>query len=473
MRQFIFILLLAQGTLVLSAQDTMPVYFTTGFKIGEVTDTSAILLTRLCTSPQAVAVYHERKNSTFRPPIAFDDTIPIAKMDGAVQGASGQVKISLSTKDTLISSDWAYVSAYKDFTLKRKFDGLAPNTKYAVRIQGRKKEGAPITEITGGFTTAPLATEAIPVLFTASTCQYYWSHDDNQRGFKIYDSMAKLKPLFHCQTGDYVYYDKPGPMANTIELARHKWHAMNSWPSLSDFYRNTGAYLQKDDHDLLKDDATPYSSPFGDLSYEDGLAIWREQVPIIEKPYRTFRWGKDLQVWVVEVREFRSDNKAPDGKDKTIWGPAQIRWFKESLEASDATFKVLVSPTPIVGPDRSKGKFDNHSNTSFETEGAWLRKYLADMNVFVINGDRHWQYVSVDPITGLREFSQGPVSDFHAQGWKQEDLRPEHKFLRVKGGFLAVKVYREKELPVIEFIHHDVDGNEVHKEVIQHQARDK
>ncbi|MGS0524874.1 hypothetical protein ACU8V7_06400 [Zobellia nedashkovskayae] len=59
------------------------------------------------------------------------------------------------------------------------------------------------------------------------------------------------------------------------------------------------------------------------------------------------------------------------------------------------------------------------------------------------------------------------MSDFHAQGWNQEDKRPEHKFLRVQGGFLAVKVYREKKEAVIEFTHYDVDGNEVNKEVIK------
>ena len=467
MRLLTTLLLSFLGLFYLSAQNNTKVYFSTGFKIGELTDSSAIILTRLCKSAHPVAVYHQRKSTTFRAPIDFDDTMPIAEMDGAVEGSSGQVKISLSTKDTTISTDWEYVSAYKDFTLKRNFEGLSPSTNYSITIQGRKNDSLPITEIKGAFTTAPSAHEIAPVLFTSSTCQYFWSFDDSQRGFKIYDHMRKLNPLFHCQTGDYVYYDKPGPMARNVALARHKWHAMNSWPSLVDFYRNTAAYLQKDDHDLLKDDAGPSSSPFGDLSFEDGLSIWREQVPIIEKPYRTFRWGKDLQIWVVEVREYRSNNKALDGKGKTIWGKEQINWFKKTINSSDATFKILVSPTPVVGPDRSKGKFDNHSNTSFETEGRWLREYLAEHEVYVINGDRHWQYVSVDPKTGLREFSQGPVSDYHAQGWNQDDVRPEHTFLRVKGGFLAVKVYRHKEVAVIEFIHYDVDGNIVNSELIE------
>lgn len=64
-----------------------------------------------------------------------------------------------------------------------------------------------------------------------------------------------------------MYYDKPGPMAYNLELARHKWHAINYWPSLVNFYNNTPLYLQKDDHDVLKDDAMPSSSAFGELGF--------------------------------------------------------------------------------------------------------------------------------------------------------------------------------------------------------------
>ena len=202
----------------------------------------------------------------------------------------------------------------------------------------------------------------------------------------------------------------------------------------------------------------------GELTFKDGLALWYEQTPIGKSPYRTFKWGKDLQIWLVEVREFRSDNRIEDGEGKTIWGKDQIRWFKQTVENSDATFKVLVSPTPIVGPDRLKGKNDNHSNKAFQTEGTWLRGFLAKKEVIVINGDRHWQYASVDPVSGLREFSQGPVSDYHAGGWSQDNIKPEHKFLRVKGGFLATKVFRENNIPIIQFLHYDVDGNVVHEE---------
>lgn len=469
----IILLITTLGVLItnIQAQNIDRVYFTNGLKIGELTDSSAIIWTRLCKSEKPMPIKHKQKEAPFKSPINFDNDMPVSEMEGAVEGAFGQIKIQLQTKDTMISTNWAFVSAYKDFTFKRKIIDLKPNATYSLTIQGRKEEDSPITEIKGSFTTPPSADQPASILFTSSTCQYYWSYDDPVRGFKIYDNMLNLNPLFHCQTGDYVYYDKPGPMAYNVELARHKWHAINSWISLVDFYNSTPLYIQKDDHDLLKDDAMPSSTPFGELSFEDGLLIWDEQTPIDEKPYRVFRWGKDLQIWFVEGRNFRSNNREPDSKNKTIWGKEQISWFKESVEASDATFKILCSPTPVVGPDRSKGKFDNHSNASFKTEGEWLRKYLADQKMFVINGDRHWQYVSVDSETGLMEFSQGPSSNSHAQGWNQNDKRPEHKFLRVSGGFLAVKVSRVNNIPLIEFIHYDVDGNIVNQETIKKNER--
>jgi alkaline phosphatase D len=463
---FVSLWLLSGGLSALPAQDADSVFFTTGFKIGEVTDSTVILWTRLCKSRIPVPIQHERKKAPMRNPLEFDNDMPVTQMEGAVEGSFGQVQITIESEDQKNIETWTYVSPFNDCTCRKRICGLKPNTVYSVLIEGRKNERSPVSSIRGKFQTSPPADAMIPVLFTSTSCQYFWDYDDSIRGFKVYDEMLKLNPLFHCQTGDFVYYDKPGPLAYNVELARHKWHAMNSWPSLVDFYSNTPLYIQKDDHDMLRDDAYPSIRPLRELTFQDGLKIWYEQVPLDGKPYRTFRWGKDLQIWLVEGREFRSENRVPDSEEKSIWGKEQKKWFTETVEGSDATFKILLSPTPVVGPDRSAGKFDNHANEAFKTEGDWLRSFLAKEGLFVINGDRHWQYVSVDPVTGLMEFSQGPSSDSHAQGWNPADIRPEHKFLRVKGGFLAVKVYRQEKIPVLEFIHYDLDGNIVNKEVI-------
>ncbi|MCB1235415.1 MAG: alkaline phosphatase D family protein, partial [Verrucomicrobiae bacterium] len=181
--------------------------------------------------------------------------------------------------------------------------------------------------------------------------------------------------------------------------------------------------------------------------------------PMGENIYRTYRWGRDLQVWFTDGRDFRSPNKMPDGPDKTIWGAEQKAWFKRTVAESDATWKVLVSPTPLVGPDR-KNKNDNHSNAGFAHEGdeirAWIRDHVPD-NFFVVCGDRHWQYHSVHPATGVQEFSVGAASDSHAGGTPGHDPAI-HRFHRVKGGFLCVDLGREGNESVIKFQLRGVDG---------------
>ncbi|ODT99542.1 MAG: hypothetical protein ABS79_04350 [Planctomycetes bacterium SCN 63-9] len=203
----------------------------------------------------------------------------------------------------------------------------------------------------------------------------------------------------------------------------------------------------------------------GSFRFAAGQAIFRQQAPIPDGPsYRTVRWGRDLQIWFTDGRDFRSPNDIPDGPEKTIWGAEQKDWFKRTVAESDATWKVLVSPTPLVGPDRSR-KHDNHANQGFRHEGdeirGWLSKNVPD-NFFVICGDRHWQYHSVHPQTGLHEFSVGAASDEHAGGTPGEDPAF-HKFHRVKGGFLAVDVSRREKLAKIAFELRSVDGEVVYE----------
>jgi alkaline phosphatase D len=176
------------------------------------------------------------------------------------------------------------------------------------------------------------------------------------------------------------------------------------------------------------------------------------------KTWRTYRWGKDLQIWLVEGRDFRSPNPMPDGPDKTIWGKQQMQWFKRTVAESDATFKILMSPTPVVGPDRTN-KNDNHANVGFTHEGDELRQFISKQkNMYVVCGDRHWQYVSQHAETGVREYSCGPASNEHAGGWKNSMRYPEHKYLNVTGGFLAGTVERKNGKPTLTFRHYSVDG---------------
>ena len=82
----------------------------------------------------------------------------------------------------------------------------------------------------------------------------------------------------------------------------------------------------KDDHDTTSNDSWP-GIDFVDLTWEQGKELFVEQFPIRKKNYRTIRWGKDLQIWLVEGRDFRSPNTMTDGPKKSIWGKEQKEWF--------------------------------------------------------------------------------------------------------------------------------------------------
>jgi alkaline phosphatase D len=442
------------------------VFFTNGFKISEVNDHQATVWTRLCGQQSANPIVHQRETKVFRHPIGFDENMPISKMDGGVNGAEGWVRITLTDGKKKHRSSWMLTSAERDFTAFTQFDQLKANTLYAVLLEAKSTKSKQKVTTKGAFKTAPVTTESKSVSLTTSTCQYFWSYDDSVSGFQTYLSMKQMQPDFFVQTGDYVYYDKPGPMATNGEKARHKWHAMDAWASIKEFYKTTPVYLLKDDHDLLENDVHKTSKPFGELTLGEGLEIWKENVPLRDKPYRTVQWGKDIQFWFLEGREYRSDNEMPDGESKTIWGEEQKAWIVNTIESSTARFKIIFSPTPIVGPDRGT-KADNHANKAFKTEGDWARNFLSKNKVIVINGDRHWQYVSRDATTGLWEFGSGPVSDFHAQGWPVGEKRPEHRFLRVAGGFLGLQLLYIDEHPELVITHYDVTGKKVHQEIIK------
>ena len=416
-------------------------------KIGEVTDSSAVLWTRLTKNEEPGNRVEKWKEGD---------------PNWTVPGEKGKVRFSYwldGIKNQAEETAWVEVGEESDFCHQVKLDSLAAGTRYRFSAQASTDSGDANHQ--GSFTTAPAPETAKPILFTVSTCQEFERRDDPSNGHKIYKSMVSLKPDFFIQSGDTVYYDRVEPLAKNMDLARYRWGRMYALPFQREFHRSIPTYWMHDDHDLLKDDAYP-GQTYGDLTWEQGVQIWREQIPQSDKPYRTFRWGKDLQIWLPEGREFRSPNKMKDGPEKSILGKEQWAWLEETMKASDATFKLYISATPVVGPDRDK-KNDNHANQGFHNEGERLRKFLTSIpGCFVINGDRHWQYHSIDPETGLNEFACGPASDSHAQGWNPKDKRPEHKFLRVKGGFASIQVEEKKAT----FTHHDVDGKPVYEAVM-------
>ncbi|MFT7535999.1 MAG: alkaline phosphatase D [Hyphomicrobiaceae bacterium] len=450
-------------------QPQTAVHMANGIKIGEANHDSArvwVRLTKLLLPNETGAAFTLKKAKEAQLPEGKE----LGDMQGAVAGAAGEVRVQCNVRGGRQKSGataWLRVTAATDFAHTFALSALQPGSVYDVLVEGRVGKGhEPCVSVVGQFRTAPAASASVSASFCVITGQDYPRRDDKLLGHLIYREMLKLRPDFLAHTGDTLYYDKAKPFATTVELARFKWNRFYGLQLPREFHRQVATWFIKDDHDTLKDDCWP-GQRYGELTFARGLEIYREQLPVGDVPYRRVRWGKHLEVWFLEGREFRSSNRDADGPDKTILGKVQKQWLRTTLAASDATFRIVVSATPIVGPDR-KSKRDNHSNKNFEHEGNELRAFLASQpRTFVVCGDRHWQYASQDPATGLREWCSGPTSDQHAGGFRVSDRTDMHSYLKICGGFLHVLVQEHDGKAKLVLRHYDPRGAVTHEDVLE------
>lgn len=410
---FFLLVFLCACTSVQADEKAKPA-FGQGIMVGEVTDTSAIVQVRVTQGTPLIDGD------------LYDDGD--AMRDGDLPGAAAKVTLTLMPElgDTS-PIEMAQATPANDYIARAVFTGLTPGMVYHVVASMEGKSGGEIVLARATFKTHPGKKTSAPVRFTLTSCMNYdkfvgnetkgYQGEDRQLGYPAAEAVLKQKPDFVVYAGDVIYYDKK-PKVKTLADMRAKWHRQNNLPRMIALHAAAPGYWMKDDHDHRTNDSDASKDYFP--SHDLGIKTFREQVPIVgpeddkTPTYRTFRVSKDLQVWFVEGRDYRDANKQPDGPDKTLWGKEQIAWLKKTLTESDATYRILISPTPLVGPDDGY-KSDNHTNPKgFKHEGEMFKQWGKDngiwANTFLMCGDRHWQYHSIDPL-GAHEFSCGALND--------------------------------------------------------------
>jgi len=422
---------------------------------------------------------------------------PALDPDGDVPGAAGVACFEWSENPDLSGAkrtEWIQAGPASDSIVRTRIDGLHEGTDYHYRlvfgVDETHTQNGPIRHFKTLNPNDPNAT----LSFCMGNCMNYNAFmsgiangdgpvtatpEDKRLGYPVFDAMRKLRPDFFIGAGDAVYYDQPAASAaRTLPQLRKKWHEQFRFPRLIDFFGSCPAYWAKDDHDFRFDDA--------DLAGESlptpvtGIGMFREQLPIFpandpDSPtYRTHRVHKHLQLWFMEGRDYRSDNKMPDGPEKSIWGTVQKKWLEKTLLESDATWKVIITPTPMVGPDRAS-KRDNHANPEgFQYEANAFFHWLIDRqmpNVLSFCGDRHWQYHSIHPL-GFEEFSVGALNDENSITGERPGsristdpqglIKQPYIYQEPTGGFLHVTIGSDSKL-VIGFF--DDTGKMLHQAV--------
>ncbi len=328
-----------------------------------------------------------------------------------------------------------------DFTLTVPLENLSAGTRYRYyilvtdpdeRTPSRRRVAAQ-----GEFTTLPDPVASVPVTFAWSAhlgglerCR------QGEAGYPIFDTIRNQRPDFFILLGDTIYADhpclsppnEPGSnfIATTLEEYRAKHRYQRAAPALRRFLESVPVYVIWDDHEVRNNFAGPFEPQMA-----AGLQAFREYWPIhtdISEPhrlFRTIRYGADLEMFLLDTRQYRSRNADPDGTAKTMLGAVQLQWLLEALTTSTATWKVIVTSVPLSVPKGGglavpgyDGWAGGTDGTGFERErqiivGAIVKQRLS--NVVFLGGDIHWVQANLydpnqDGTVDFYEFISGPLS---------------------------------------------------------------
>ena len=320
------------------------------------------------------------------------------------------------------------VDSIRDFVATTRLRGLKPATTYAVEVRLPMKMGKGWT-LRGELRTAPERTDPAPVRLAfggdvggQNVCR------DAVRGYPLFGRIAAREPDLFVGLGDMIYADGacdaqglygnaqvPGATLPATGLGgfRARWRYNRTdadWIALA---ARTPYVPVWDDHEVIDDFGPKHDSPADQPELRLmrlGRRAFLENNPVAVGPgtrlHRRLRWGRHLELFVLDTRQHRDANSADDdfAVPKTMLGQDQIDWLLASLTISDATWNVVVSSVPIsiptgAYPDPASGR-DGWANydqgTGFEVE---LRKLLINLyeagvrNLIWITTDVHFASV--------------------------------------------------------------------------------
>jgi len=395
--------------------------FVYGVAAGEITATSAVLWTR---APRPGVV-------TF-------------SLTANGQGVDGLVK----------------ARAADDLTVSVPVHRLRPGTRYSFRF----RQGS-VSSAAGRFETAPAPTADAPIRFAFSGDADATPGANGKPGFndfEVYGRMAAERNDFNVNLGDTIYSDSELSGSRPALTLAAKWQKYRwglALPALRRLRAGAGLYSQWDDHEFVNDFSR---SEDGEALYQAGVKAFTDYAPVTYSAanglYRTFRWGRNLQLFFLDERSFRSaearsacttagiPDLAPtapqavrsafvtlvpalaqppaqacvdaiDDPHRTLLGARQLERFLADVHRSTATWKVVVNEDPIqqlyeLPYDRWEGYAAERTRVLEELERAKNVVFLTtDAHANLIGEVRLKTLEPGGPVgTGIWEVVTGPVA---------------------------------------------------------------
>lgn len=420
--------------------------------------------------------------------VTADSAVVWARTDGEATAV-----VAVDDSPSFDDPRWraARTAAESDCTAHARLTGLRSGTRYHYRVwavEGNPEKRAagsaasdlPEADAEGTFVTAPGERDGEAVTFAWSGDTYGYGSDPVEPPYPGLSAVAEMKPDFLLYLGDTIYADAktpavPTPPADTLADYRAKYREMRE-TNLRETLEATSTYVMWDDHEVINNFAGTVNplTPTGRRAFFEYWPIDRH--PTVtgtddDRLYRSFRWGKHAELFLLDTRQYRDPNVASNSK--TLLGDEQMAWLKRSLAESDATFKLLATPAPLGRPS------DTWANM---TDGRGYEDALRELVTFVdeagidnvvsLAGDVHHPQVSAyDPDDdGEFEIHEAIAGPLGAQTGSPADLYPPLRptTFYAEGGVFnygVVRIDGDGEALTVEI--RDEDGDLRHSQTIE------
>ncbi|HBB35296.1 MAG TPA: alkaline phosphatase [Cyanobacteria bacterium UBA8803] len=313
--------------------------------------------------------------------------------------------------------------ASSDYTARVNLTDLPPDQQifYRVTFQDLADTNLYSAPVTGSFRTPPASKRDIFFAWSGDTAGQGWGINLEWGGMKIYETIGQLNPDFFIHSGDTVYADNPIPaevklddgsiwknlttpekskVAETLAEFRGNYIYNLLDENVRRFNAQVPMLVQWDDHEtrnnwypgqMLMDDDR-YQVKSCDILAVRAKQAFLEYMPIRfhgsdpKRIFRSFNYGPSLDIFMLDQRSYRgpnSPNRQPEASAETAFlGNEQVRWLKQQLQTTKATWKVIASDMPIGLVVRDgKTNFENLANGDGSALGRELE--LADLLRFI------------------------------------------------------------------------------------------
>jgi phosphodiesterase/alkaline phosphatase D-like protein len=280
-----------------------------------------------------------------------------------------------------------------------EISGLAPSRAYELVVT--TEHGARIG--TYRARTAPTDDDPRPVRIAVSAdvdCASFYDSD-------LVDYMLAEEPELYISLGDFPYTDNGPDVAMTVPAYRDRHAQLRLAPHSRRLLEGVGIRAIYDDHEYRND----WDAMFAAVEtsrYAAAMQVWDEFFPLRgardDVRYRSWRWGRHLECFILDTRRFRSANADVDTPLKTMLGATQEAWFADALARSTATFKLVLTSVPL-----DFGQGNDHWATFTTARARLFEAARATRGVLYVSADQHW-FAAHRHAGGQREFQVGPLA---------------------------------------------------------------